>query len=125
MAVELIRHGCWNLRSCLYAKTLDFFLDLRGTYQKDAESEGTALDRFMRPDLLVLDEAGVRGETDFENRMLTHLIDHRYDGIKDTLLISNQRPDEFAKSIGPSISDRLRECGGIIECTWSSFRGKA
>lgn len=123
LAVEIIRHSCWRERSCRYVKTLDLFLELRGTYAERNNSEESVLTRFSKVDLLVLDEAGVRGETDFENRMLTHLIDTRYDAKKDTLLISNQRPEEFAKSIGPSISDRLRECGGIIECTWASFRG--
>lgn len=102
-----------------------FFLALRATYSKDVpDTEGDVLSAFVAIRLLVIDEVGVRGEKPFEDRMLTTLIDERYDRKRDTVLISNQTAADFRAVLGESIVDRLRETGGIIECNWRSFRGR-
>ena len=81
------------------------------------------MDRFIHPQLLVIDEAQERGESDWESRMLTHVVDKRYFLQRDTLLISNLKLDEFKASIGTSICSRLIETGGAILADWPSFRG--
>jgi hypothetical protein len=43
--------------------------------------------------------------------------------MRDTIMISNETPEKMLAQVGPSIEDRMRECGGIIECNWPSFRG--
>ena len=85
-------------------------------------SEAAQFDKFTGPNLLVIDELAVRGETPYEDRVLTHILDSRYDAKRDTILISNQEPQNFTAIIGDSIRDRMHETGGIIECTWDSFR---
>ena len=65
-----------------------------------------------------------RAETQFEDRMISHLIDLRYDAMLDTILISNQAKESFADSIGKSAVSRLIETGEVIECNWESFRKK-
>ena len=64
----------------------------------------------------------VRGETEFENRVLDNLVDLRYDAGLDTILISNQTREEFGKPLGLTIISRIHESGDIIECKWESFR---
>jgi DNA replication protein DnaC len=110
-------------RPAWYRKTLDLFLDVRASFKSEGKTEREVLAPYLAVDLLVLDEIQERGGTDFEDRMLTYVIDKRYDANKDTLLISNLKAGDFGKHVGPSIVDRLRECGAAIHCDWASFRG--
>lgn len=127
LAVEAIRWMTQSLvRSARYAKAFDIFLDIRATYAPQSErSERDVVRAYREPALLVLDEIHVRGEKPWEDVVLTNIIDKRYDAELDTIIISNQTRDEVKASLGPSICDRLRECGGIIECEWQSFRRAA
>jgi DNA replication protein DnaC len=109
-------------RSALYVRAMTIFLDLRATFKSEADSEASIVERYRTPKLLVIDEMQERGETPWEDRMLNHLIDLRYGDMSDTLLVANLTRKALAKSLGESISERLRETGGIIECTWASFR---
>lgn len=123
LGVECIRHMTSDLFSARYATAMDFFIELKKSYRKDSmHDEGEVLNLFARPRLLVLDECQERGETEWEDRILTYLIDRRYRDQKDTILISNLKREEFEASLGRSVISRLNETGGIIECTWPSFR---
>jgi Cdc6-like AAA superfamily ATPase len=121
-AVGAIGYGAKAQRTALYAKAFDVFLDVRATYARQDQAERDALEKYIRPDILVLDEIQQRGETVWEDRILAYLIDRRYDAMVDTILIGNLTPDALADSLDPSIVDRLRETGGILEFNWTSFR---
>jgi DNA replication protein DnaC len=123
LAAGLVNDCVRGRRSARYAKALRFFLDLKSTYREGSTAtENAIIDDYVRPDVLVLDEVNERGETDWENRLLTYVIDLRYDAMKATVLISNDTPATFIKSVGESIADRIRERGRIVECTWRSLR---
>ena len=121
LAVELIRASCSVEKRAVYTTAMDIFIDLRDAY-KLQESERAVLLRFQSPPLLVIDEAQERGETPWEDRMLTALIDYRYSQKRDTILISNLKRAEFEASMGASVISRMVEVGGVIECNWPSFR---
>jgi DNA replication protein DnaC len=126
MGVECIRRASAQRRTSRYAAAMEFFLDLKASYRKDSEKDERAvIQEYAKPRLLVLDECQERGETEWEDRMLTYLIDRRYREERDTILISNLKRSEFEKSLGWSVISRLNETGGIIECTWPSFRAAA
>lgn len=110
-------------RTALYCKAMEIFLDIRGTYKREDRTELDALDKYLAPQLLIIDEIQQRGETAFEDRMLAYLIDKRYDAMVDTLLLGNLTPEALKDSLDPSIVDRIRETGGRMEFTWKSFRG--
>jgi len=122
LAVEAMRESCEQERACKYVKALDVFLAIREAYQDKAKTELQIVRTFEMPALLVIDELQERGESAWEDRILTHIIDKRYAAMRDTILIANLTPDRFREQVGASISDRLRETGGIIPCTWGSFR---
>lgn len=121
MGVELMKIQTSQLRSARYCTALDFFIDLKSCFDTD-RNQRRVLDQYAAPRLLVIDEAQERGETPWEDRMLTYLINRRYNDRKDTLLISNQTAKEFWTAIGPSVASRMSETGSVIECTWPSFR---
>lgn len=124
MAVHGVAYNSKTMRTSLYCKAMEVFLEIRATYSRPEASELVAMQKFIDPQLLVIDEIQQRGETVFEDRMLAYLIDKRYDAMTDTILIGNLTPQALSDSLDPSIVDRLRETGGIIECVWDSFRGK-
>lgn len=109
-------------RRCRYVAAMDVFLCIRATFKSDLVTERDVLTMFTCPDLLVIDEWQERGETEWEDRLLTYIVDQRYGAMRDTILISNLKPADFAESAGPSIVSRLAECGGMIVCDWPSFR---
>ena len=110
-------------RSAHYQTAMRFFLTVRATFRKGSDkTELDIIDRMTEPGLLVIDELQERGETDFEDRLLTHLIDARYGARRPTILIANLTREELAKSLGPSIVDRVHENGRRIDFTWTSYR---
>ena len=121
LAVELMRESCHLGKSARYTTAMDIFIDIRDAY-KLQKSERSVLLGFERPSLLVIDEAQERGESSWEDRMLTALIDSRYSQRRDTIIISNLKRDDFLSSMGSSIVSRMIETGGVIECDWPSFR---
>lgn len=124
LGTALIDAACEGLKTCLYVKALDVFIALREAYRKDGDAESQVIKRFIAPDLLIIDAMEERGETAFEDRLLNHIIDKRYDNLDDTLLITNQTPEAFTASAGPSIVSRIHETGDKIVCDWTSFRQK-
>jgi DNA replication protein DnaC len=125
MAVCAIRQSCKNLKSCLYSKAINFFLDVRASYRKDStETEKKIIEKYCEPFLLVIDAIENRSDSAFENMLLNHLIDVRYDRVLDTILIGNFDEAQFAANMGASIVDRIHECGIKIICNWKSFRRK-
>ena len=126
MAVCAIRQACKNLKAAIYTKALNFFLDVRATYRKESIlSEKEIIEKYCSPELLVIDAIENRSDSAFENMLLNHLIDIRYDRCLDTVLIGNLNEQEFAANMGISIVDRIHECGVKILCNWKSFRRKA
>ena len=122
LAVELIRENAKQLVASKFCCTMEFFIDLKATFRSDKESERDVIKAYQKPAFLVLDEVGQRSETDWENRLLFHLINQRYEDSKDTLIIANLEPEQLFAALGPSIASRMNETGGIINCTWPSFR---
>ena len=123
LAVCAMHRACRSLQTTRYVKAMDFFSEIKGAYQGGAkDTERSVLSRFCQPRLLVIDGVEERGETAWEDQMLTHVLDKRYDDMKDTILIGNLKPEEFVRSVGSSVESRLRETGGIIVCEWPSFR---
>ena len=119
MAAEL----AFAVGSSRYRTAMRFFLEVRATFRKNSESsEMEVIDELAKSDLLILDEIQERGETPFEDRLLTHVIDARYAAMKPTILIANLSKSDLAESLGKSIVDRARENGKSIEFTWPSYR---
>jgi DNA replication protein DnaC len=100
-----------------------FFRGVRDSFRKDSlVSEIEIMRKFSEYSILVIDEAHERGESDFENRTLTEIIDARYARQRSTILIANLDKKQFAAAVGASIVSRIHEVGAVIECNWKSFR---
>jgi DNA replication protein DnaC len=125
--------ACWDIivrirgddrRQPLYFKARELFAFIKGTYRKESSrTETEAVAAIVSASLLIIDEIQERGETAYEDQILTHIIDKRYDARRDTLILSNLTRGELLTALGPSIVSRISECGKSITCTWPSFRG--
>jgi DNA replication protein DnaC len=122
LAVEAIRQCSRNLKRSRFCTATEFFIEIKSSYNAGDNSEKIVLDRFTKPQLLVIDEIGQRSESEWENRLLFELLNRRYNAVKDTRLISNQTVENFCQSLGPSLVSRMQETGGLIECNWPSYR---
>lgn len=124
-ASVLVRERCMRGIHAAYISANEFYLDLRESYSEKAEhTEKAVLMHYQKPRLLVIDEVHERGDSTWSDRMLTFIVDQRYRDCKDTILIANQTPEEFAAAVGPSVVDRAKEGGGVLLYNWESFRGR-
>jgi hypothetical protein len=119
-AVELIRANIFeNDHSGLFCTATDFFMDIKATYKPHVpKDERTVINEYCRPSLLVIDEMAKRSESAWENNLLFHLVNKRYNAKLDTVLIANQTAEQFEsrESAGPAIVRRLNETGALIDC---------
>ena len=108
----------------IYAKAFDLFSDVKATWAKaSTDSETDIMRRYKVAPFLALDECHERGETDWENRTLRNVLDHRYDACLPTVIIGNwATPQDISSSLGASITDRVTETGGVVWCKWQSYR---
>jgi DNA replication protein DnaC len=108
-----------------YVTAMELFLRLRASFRKDSrESEMDITSEYKRAKFLIIDEIQERGESQWEDRILTHVIDARYAAMRATIIIGNLTKKSLRGSLSESIIDRLRENGGVLEMTGESFRAK-
>ncbi len=104
--------------------TVDLMSDLKRRFGGDGDADGDWLREWERPWLLCLDEFQDTAESVFSTVTLKRMLNGRYEKCRRTILIANVKDaGEFAELVGPRISDRCREAGGVIVCDWPSFRG--
>lgn len=120
----LIRDFCEEGKQAMYVRASALFRQIRDSFQNrnDGPSEIQIMESFIAPSLLVIDEAHERGGSDFENQRMTEITDMRYGHMRHTIFLSNENKAEFVAGLGPSIISRMGHYGGMIECTWPSFR---
>ena len=120
LAIDLMKT---HLKSARYTTATAFFMAIKSTYKPNVdEDEAHVIREFSRPALLVIDEIGKRGGSEWENNLLFELLNRRYNDMKDTILIDNRTMAEFVATIGPSLASRMNEGGGVVECDWETFR---
>lgn len=123
LASCMCRYFCEYGHYCLYTTAMEIFISIKETYgNKTQKTERDIINELRAFQLLVIDEFQDRGETDWENRLLTHIIDTRYREVRDTIVIANMDAENFTKSAGPSIASRMVETGGVLDFDWESFR---
>ncbi len=99
---------------------------VKSTYRKGSEIDETeAVDQFIAPDVLILDEIGVQIGSEHEKMLLFDIINQRYEQCKSTILISNLDQSELTAYLGDRVMDRFRETGAVVAFDWTSYRGKA
>lgn len=121
LAAESIRNH--SPEKAIYTTAMGLFLRIRASFGKSSkESEDQIVSELSRCPLLVLDEVQERGNTPWEDRLLTHILDRRYGAMSPTILIANLTLSALVDCLGDSITSRLNETGGILQIDGPSFR---
>lgn len=125
LAVELARKRA-NESMCIRVGQLFRRLNAAMDF-KSADSQYQLMKEYIRPAFLVIDEITARSGTLAEDRSLEDLVCSRYDGGKDTILLSHhdvRAAMDFQNSfaIPRSIQSRMSENGGVIKADWECFR---
>lgn len=125
---QLAADLCWFQISvggtAQYTTAADMFRQIRESFRDGGEGESACIRRFAAPRLLVIDEAHERGHTDFEDRTLVSIIDKRYGDMRHTLIVTNEKPEKAAQTLGPSVWSRMNETGGLVHANWTNYRAK-
>lgn len=122
--IEIARECSRQLLPCLYIRSREIGMALREAYDNIGLTEREAVERFVRPFLLIVDECQERPDKDWETRSHTLILDKRYGALRPTILIANSTKGQFVKLMGTSVADRIMEGGGAITFDWPSFRGQ-
>lgn len=111
--------------SAMFTTVMKAIRRIKDTWGKGSEeSETQAIEAFVWPDLLVLDEIGVQFGSETEKMLLFDILNERYEQRKPTVLISNLPVKDVIGYLGERIFDRMKEDNGIsITFTWPSHRG--
>ena len=106
-----------------YTTAMGLFLRIRASFGKASkESEDDIVREMAKTPLLILDEVQERGNTAWEDRILTHILDRRYGAMAPTIIIANLTEAALVDCLGDSIISRLTETGGILEIDGPSHR---
>lgn len=110
----------------IYKNIYDLFAEIKNTYNKHVvETELDILKKYTAPELIVLDEVGAQGGTDYEAQLMFRIINSRYEDMKPTFLISNLTEKDLEKYIGERVVDRFHENhGAVFVFNWDSYRRK-
>ena len=105
-----------------YMTAMSLFVRVRASYQGNGESEDRIIKEIANVKMLVIDEIQERGNSKWEDRLLTHILDKRYGAMLPTIIIANLKAAELTQCLGDSISSRISETGGILEMVGKSHR---
>ncbi len=122
LACVAVRAAIAASREARIVTCVALLADLKGRYGGDGAADSEWLTNWARRWLLVIDEFGIRLDTDWARVMLPTLLDQRYATMRPTILIGNVTREQFVDTAGPSVVDRCNEDGGVIVCDWPSFR---
>lgn len=100
-----------------------FALEKASWKNHDSKTPGPLM-QIREVEYLVLDEIQERTESQWEDGELVRLFDYRYRDMKRTVLIANLDVAGFRQKMPASIWSRVLETGTVVECNWSSFRGR-
>jgi hypothetical protein len=80
------------------------------------------IDHFRETPFLVLDEIQERATSEWENRTLVNVLDHRHASFRPTLILGNVSVPELTVNLGASVVDRIKQTGYVVNCDWEALR---
>lgn len=107
----------------LYTEAVKIVRQIKDTWVKKT-AEQDAIDKYVKPKVLVIDEIGMQYESNTEMQFLTEIINDRYNQKKQTILSGNVTVLEMQNILGDRVIDRFKESGRVLVCDWESYRIK-
>lgn len=119
---ELILRDPKNHYGYRYTEAIKIIRDIKDTWRNSLSSEQQAIDRYVRPKILVIDEIGMQYGSPTEKQFLTEIINDRYNMNSPTILAGNLTSKEIKELLGDRIYDRFCEGGKSLVFNWPSYR---
>jgi len=109
-----------------FVSLIGFLSKVKSTYSPSSPvSYDEIMDLFCSPDLLVIDDVGIKMETSNDRSVLYDLINRRYQDEKSIVLTSNLNIDELLLSLEEPVMSRLQDRNGLfLRCQWPSHRAE-
>lgn len=110
-------------KTVLFSSASEVIRRVQATHKSQRESEFELMNEYARLDLLILDEVGVQYETESAKRIITEIVNDRYNNELPTVFISNLSPAEFAATMGERAMSRMKQDGCLpFVCDWEDYR---
>lgn len=108
----------------LFTTVSDAMRSIKRSYDASSTvSEGEAINAFVEPRLLILDEVGGSKGSEHEMQLMFDIINKRYEHARPTVILTNLDATALREHLGERVTDRLREGGGkLVTFTWASHR---
>lgn len=108
----------------LFTTVADAMRSIKRSYDASSTvSEGEAINAFVEPRLLILDEVGGSKGSEHEMQLMFDIINKRYEHARPTVILTNLDATALREHLGERVTDRLREGGGkLVTFTWASHR---
>jgi len=100
---------------CLFVSVPSMILDVRSAFKSATADESELLRKYIKPDVLVLDDLGTEKVSEWVIQTLYLLINARYEEEKQTIITSNFSLAEIANSLGAKIASRISGMSEVIE----------
>lgn len=119
VGLEAIRHG----KTVLFLTASEIIRRVQATHKSTTETEWDLMHAFSNLDLLIVDEVGVQYGSDSANRIITEMVNARYNNELPTIFISNLDKQAFQDLMGERAMSRMKEDGCVpFVCDWSDYR---
>jgi DNA replication protein DnaC len=118
-AQALIANCGWQVR---YITAKGMVAEIQASYRSETKSEEGEISKFVRYEVLILDEIDAKSGGQNSNVLLTEVINRRYNAGRPVIVITNQPFEKLAEFVGDRVHDRLHENSFIAAFDWASFR---
>lgn len=105
-----------------YTTAMKIVRAIKETWNDRETTEQRAINSFIYPDVLAIEEIGVQFGSATEQLYLTEIVNERYEQRKSTILISNLTIPQLEDCIGKRAVDRMYEDGKVLVFNWQSYR---
>lgn len=112
-------------KTVLFSSASEVIRRIQATHKSAHETEFELMNEYAKLDLLILDEVGVQYQTESANRIITEIVNDRYNNELPTIFISNLSVAEFAEVMGERAMSRMKQDGCLpFVCDWADYRSQ-
>jgi DNA replication protein DnaC len=119
LACMLLGHRCWMGEQFKYTTGMDLLQHIKDGFDKPSTNVKAV---YAKTPTLVIDEFHRCDPSDWAHRTIESIIDDRYRNKRDTILITNDKPEQFVRQAGESIASRVKECGEVLVLSGRDYR---
>lgn len=121
IGMAAIRNG----KTVLFSSASEVIRRMQATHKSAHETEFDLMNEYGKLDLLILDEVGVQYETESAKRIITEIVNERYNNELPTIFISNLDEVQFSQIMGERAMSRMKQDGCLpFVCDWADYRSQ-